>query len=86
MRNVKNVALVIAATGGILFAAMGPASADTKVGGDNFPILSNFNNLEWDDSPFCGFQIKTEDSKQKTSCPVVHQENSTGSKVVIINE
>jgi hypothetical protein len=85
MRNVKRAALVVAATGGILFAAVGPASAATHIGGDYIPVLSNFNELDWEDSPFCGIQIKTKDTKQETSCPVVHLENSPYSKVVIFN-
>lgn len=46
-------------------------------------MLSNFNQLDWEDSPFCGTQIKTENSQQKTSCPVAHLENSPNSKVAI---
>ncbi|MER5916131.1 hypothetical protein ABT124_38385 [Streptomyces sp. NPDC001982] len=51
--------------------------------GDNIPVLSNINQLNWDDSPFCGIQVKTKHSKQKTSCPVVHNEGSTNSPVYI---
>ncbi|MEU6808970.1 hypothetical protein ABZ920_08180 [Streptomyces sp. NPDC046831] len=84
MRNVQKIAAVAAATCGILFAGIGGASAATGNEGDNIPVLSNINTLNWDDSPFCGIQIKTRDSSQKTSCPVVHNEGSTNSPVYII--
>ncbi|MFA3842797.1 hypothetical protein [Streptomyces aureus] len=85
MRNVQKIAAVAVATCGILFAGIGGASADTrKDGGDNIPVLSNINTLNWDDSPFCGIQVKTKDSEQKTSCPVVHNEGSHHSPVYII--
>ncbi|MFB7916648.1 hypothetical protein [Streptomyces sp. NPDC056061] len=86
VRNVQKIAAVAVATCGILFAGIGGASADTKNDhkGDNIPVLSYINELDWDESPFCGIQIKTEDSKQKTSCPVVHQEHPHDSPVYII--
>ncbi|GAB2795730.1 hypothetical protein GCM10027073_29640 [Streptomyces chlorus] len=84
MRNVQKIAAVTVATCGILFAGIGGASAATGNGGDNIPVLSNINTLNWDDSPFCGIQVKTQDSKQKTSCPVVHNEGSSNSPVYII--
>ncbi|WP_328891611.1 hypothetical protein [Streptomyces sp. NBC_00316] len=84
MRNVQKIAAVTVATCGILFAGIGVASADTGNGGDNIPVLSNFNQLDWDDSPFCGIQVKTKDSKQETNCPVVHNEGSYKSPVYII--
>jgi hypothetical protein len=90
MRNAKKIALVAAATCGILFAGVGAASADSQgkgdnqSKGDNIPVISNFKQLDWEDSPFCGTQIKTEDSKQEVSCPVAHLENSPNSKVIII--
>ena len=84
MRNVQKIAAVAVATCGILFAGIGGASADTGKGGDNVPVLSNINQLDWDDSPFCGIQVKTENSQQKTSCPVVHNEGSSNSPVYII--
>ncbi|MGQ4417502.1 hypothetical protein ACN6LA_003734 [Streptomyces sp. SAS_269] len=46
------------ATCGILFAGIGAASADTGNEGDNIPVLSNINTLNWDDSPFCGIQLR----------------------------
>ena len=84
MRNVQKLAAVAVATCGILFAGIGGASADTRGGGDNIPVLSNINTLNWDDSPFCGIQVKTKDSEQKTSCPVVHNEGSHHSPVYIV--
>ncbi|MFF2651836.1 hypothetical protein [Streptomyces sp. NPDC058045] len=89
MRNVQKIAAVAAATCGILFAGIGAANADARTGGDNgkgdnIPVLSNFKQLQWDDSPFCGIQVKTKDSAQKTSCPVVHNEGSTKSPVYIL--
>jgi hypothetical protein len=89
MRNVQKIAAVAVATCGILFAGIGGASADPRNGddnnkGDNIPVLSNINQLNWDESPFCGIQVKTKDSKQKTSCPVVHQENPSNSPVYIV--
>ncbi|MFF2201329.1 hypothetical protein [Streptomyces sp. NPDC058145] len=84
MRNVQKIAAVAVATCGILFAGIGGASADTGNEGDNIPVLSNINTLNWDDSPFCGIQVKTKDSEQKTSCPVVHNEGSSNSPVYII--
>ncbi|PWI07355.1 hypothetical protein DIZ27_28270 [Streptomyces sp. NWU339] len=84
MRNVQKIAAVTVATCGILFAGIGGASAATGNGGDNIPVLSNINTLNWDDSPFCGIQVKTKDSEQKTSCPVVHNEGSSNSPVYII--
>ncbi|MGV9250608.1 hypothetical protein [Streptomyces sp. NPDC003697] len=84
MRNVQKIAAVAAATCGILFAGIGGASASTGREGDNIPVLSNINTLNWDDSPFCGIQVKTDDSKQKTSCPVVHNEGSSNSPVYIV--
>lgn len=86
MRTVQKIAAVAAATCGILFAGIGVASADPKDngGGDNIPVLSNINKLNWDDSPFCGIQVKTKDSEQETSCPVVHNEGSSKSPVYIL--
>ncbi|MEU6771810.1 hypothetical protein [Streptomyces sp. NPDC046759] len=89
MRNVQKIAAVAVATCGILFAGIGGASADPRnggdnSGGDNIPVLSNIDQLNWDDSPFCGIQVKTDHSEQKTSCPVVHNEGSTNSPVYII--
>ncbi|MFE4677735.1 hypothetical protein [Streptomyces sp. NPDC056723] len=84
MRNVQKLAAVAVATCGILFAGIGGASADTGNGGDNIPVLSNINTLNWDDSPFCGIQVKTKHSEQKTSCPVVHNEGSSYSPVYIV--
>ncbi|MFI9605384.1 hypothetical protein ACIHCX_37185 [Streptomyces sp. NPDC052043] len=88
MRNVQKLATVAVATCGILFAGIGGASADTRNGddneGDNIPVLSDIHHLDWDHSPFCGIQINTEDSKQKTSCPAVHQENTSDSPVYIV--
>ncbi|MFL4904175.1 hypothetical protein ACJ6WF_13570 [Streptomyces sp. MMS24-I2-30] len=84
MRNFQKIAAVAAATCGILFAGIGEASADTGSGGDNIPVLSNINTLNWDDSPFCGIQVKTEGSEQETSCPVVHNEGSSNSPVYIV--
>jgi hypothetical protein len=87
MTNVKKIALVVAATGGLLFAGVGAASAgEHKGGGDYFPIISNFEELDWEDSPFCGIQIKTEDSKQKVSCPVAHLEDSDENDVLIVTD
>ncbi|MFE7430444.1 hypothetical protein [Streptomyces sp. NPDC057545] len=88
MRNVKKIAAVAVATCGILFAGIGGASADTRNGeddhqGDNIPVLSFINELNWDESPFCGIQVKTEESQQQTSCPVVHQEQPNDSPVYI---
>ncbi|MFF0447524.1 hypothetical protein ACFYT4_14140 [Streptomyces sp. NPDC004609] len=84
MRTVQKIASVAVATCGILLAGVTGASAAPSDGGDNIPVLSNINKLNWDDSPFCGIQVKTEDSKQKTSCPVVHNEGSSNSPVYII--
>ncbi|MFF3734683.1 hypothetical protein ACFYXM_31460 [Streptomyces sp. NPDC002476] len=86
MRNVQKIAAVAVATCGILVAGIGGASAGGRDGhkGDNIPVLSNINELNWDESPFCGIQIKTEESKQKTSCPVVHQEHPDNSPVYIV--
>ncbi|PWI04525.1 hypothetical protein DIZ27_44830 [Streptomyces sp. NWU339] len=84
MRNVQKIAVVAAAACGILFAGVGGASADARGEGDNIPVLSNINTLNWDDSPFCGIQVKTKDSEQKTSCPVVHNEGSSDSPVYIV--
>ncbi|MFI9624454.1 hypothetical protein [Streptomyces sp. NPDC052042] len=87
MRNVKKIAAVAAATCGILFAGVGEASAAPRgVGGDNIPVLSNFNQLDWDNSPFCGIQIKNQNTEQETSCPVVHLENSPNSGVVVFTD
>ncbi|TQK98167.1 hypothetical protein FB563_3183 [Streptomyces puniciscabiei] len=47
-------------------------------------MLSNINQLNWDDSPFCGVQVKTNNTAQKTSCPVVHNEGSSNSPVYIL--
>ncbi|MER5598606.1 hypothetical protein [Streptomyces sp. NPDC002265] len=86
MRTVRKIAAVAAATCGILFAGIGVASADPQDngGGDNIPVLSNINQMDWDDSPFCGVQVKTKETEQKTSCPVVHNEGSSHSPVYII--
>ncbi|MGV9350820.1 hypothetical protein ACWDSD_40010 [Streptomyces spiralis] len=86
MRTVQKIAAVAAATCGILFAGIGVASASPEDNGgwDNIPVLSNINQMEWDDSPFCGVQVKTKDTEQKTSCVVVHNEGSTNSPVYII--
>ncbi|MEU3658109.1 hypothetical protein AB0E67_36370 [Streptomyces sp. NPDC032161] len=87
MRNVQKIAAVAAATCGILFAGIGGASADTRNAdnqGDSIPVLSYINQLDWDESPFCGIQVKTEHSEQKTSCPVVHQEHPDNSPVYIV--
>ncbi|MFF8912437.1 hypothetical protein ACF08M_03730 [Streptomyces sp. NPDC015032] len=84
--NVKKIAVVAAATCGILFAGVGGASADTRGDGDNIHVLSNFKHLDWDNSPFCGIQIKTEESSQETSCPVAHMENSPGGKIILFND
>ncbi|MEW2257108.1 hypothetical protein [Streptomyces sp. NPDC047869] len=86
MRTVQKIAAVAAATFGILSAGVGVASAapQDNGGGDNIPVLSNINTLDWDDSPFCGVQVKTNDTEQKTSCPVVHNEGSSNSPVYII--
>ena len=84
MRTVQKTAAVAVATCGILLAGIGGASAAPRDGGDNIPVLSNFKKLDWDDSPFCGIQIKTKHSKQKTSCPVVHNEGSSNSPVYIV--
>ncbi|MEU9763226.1 hypothetical protein [Streptomyces sp. NPDC047985] len=81
MRNVKKIAVVAAATCGILFAGVGGASAAPSVDGDNISVLSHFNQLDWDNSPFCGIQIKTEFTWQETSCPVAHLEDSADSNV-----
>jgi hypothetical protein len=86
VRNVKKIAVVAAATCGILFAGVGGASADSRGEGDNIPVLSNFNQLDWEDSPFCGTQIKTQNTAQKTSCPVAHLENSPNSTVIIFTD
>ncbi|MFF0729769.1 hypothetical protein [Streptomyces sp. NPDC004134] len=72
------------ATCGILSAGIGGASAAAGNGGDDIPVFSYIETLEWDDSPFCGTQIKTKDSEQETSCPVVHNEGSSDSPVYII--
>ncbi|MEU3220371.1 hypothetical protein [Streptomyces sp. NPDC006971] len=89
MRNVQKIAAVAVATCGILFAGIGGASADTRNveaehEGDHIPVLSYINELNWDDSPFCGIQVKTENSAQQTSCPVVHQEHPDHSPVYIV--
>ncbi|MEV6590950.1 hypothetical protein [Streptomyces acidicola] len=84
MRTVQKIAAVAVATGGILLAGIGGASAAPSGGGDNIPVLSNIQTLNWDDSPFCGIQVKTQNSQQKTSCPVVHNEGSTNSPVYIV--
>lgn len=84
MRTVQKIAGVTVATCGILLAGIGVASAAPGDGGDNIPVLSNINTLNWDDSPFCGIQVKTKTSEQKTSCPVVHNEGSSDSPVYII--
>ncbi|MER6499906.1 hypothetical protein ABT218_11025 [Streptomyces sp. NPDC001455] len=87
MRNVQKIAAVAVATCGILFAGIGGASADTRNAegeGDNIPVLSFINELNWDESPFCGIQVKTEESAQQTSCPVVHQEHPDNSPVYIV--
>ncbi|MEU9762144.1 hypothetical protein [Streptomyces sp. NPDC047985] len=83
MRNVKKIAVVAAATCGILFAGVGGASA-APGDGDNIPVLSKFNHLDWEDSPFCGLQINTQYTAQETSCPVAHLENSPFSAVFIM--
>ncbi|MQY36064.1 hypothetical protein SRB17_40610 [Streptomyces sp. RB17] len=85
MRTVRKIAAVATATCGILFAGIGVASAcpQDNGGGDNIPVLSNINTMNWDDSPFCGVQVKTKDTQQKTSCVVVHNEGSTNSPVYI---
>ncbi|MGW4029119.1 hypothetical protein ACWEFL_07325 [Streptomyces sp. NPDC004838] len=85
MRTVQRIAAVAAVTSGILLAGIGGASAapsDKK--GDDIPVLSNIKELNWDDSPFCGIQVKTKLSAQKTSCPVVHNEGSSHSPVYIL--
>ncbi|MBA2807411.1 MULTISPECIES: hypothetical protein [Streptomyces] len=84
MRTVQKIAGVAVATCGILLAGIGGASAAPSGGGDNIPVLSNIQTLNWDDSPFCGIQVKTQHSQQKTSCPVVHNEGSTNSPVYIV--
>ena len=84
MRNIKKISLVVAATGGLLFAGVGAASAESKSEGDDIPVISNFEELDWEDSPFCGTQIKTKDSEQEVSCPVAHLENSPNSQVIIV--
>ncbi|MEV6164701.1 hypothetical protein AB0L71_22785 [Streptomyces sp. NPDC052052] len=90
MKNVRKIAAVAVATCGILLAGIGGASADPRngmeehKGGDDIPVLSQFKYLDWDRSPFCGIQIKTEESKQKTSCPVVHQEQPYNSPIYIV--
>ncbi|MET7766102.1 hypothetical protein ABZS71_30455 [Streptomyces sp. NPDC005393] len=86
MKNVKKIAVVAVATCGILFAGAAGASATPGDNGDDIPVISNFNQLDWEDSPFCGTQIKTENSEQESSCPVAHLENSPNSTVVIIND
>ncbi|MER6731332.1 hypothetical protein [Streptomyces puniciscabiei] len=86
MRTVQKIAGVAAATCGILVAGIGVAGACPQDNGegDNIPVLSNINQMNWDDSPFCGVQVKTNNTTQKTSCPVVHNEGSSNSPVYIL--
>ncbi|MGW2183388.1 hypothetical protein ACWCXX_36195 [Streptomyces sp. NPDC001732] len=86
MRNFTKIAAVAMATCGILFAGVGGASAASSGNGDNISVLSKFNQLDWDNSPFCGFQIKAQATAQETSCPVAHLENSPHSAIIIFNK
>ncbi|WP_326794568.1 hypothetical protein OG946_02815 [Streptomyces sp. NBC_01808] len=85
MRNVRKIAGVAMATCGILFATVGVAGASNGKGteANNIPVLSNIDEFDWENSPFCGFQIKTKETAQETSCPVVTLENSPNSVVVL---
>ncbi|MEV7866774.1 hypothetical protein AB0P17_11860 [Streptomyces sp. NPDC088124] len=84
MRTVQKMAGVAVATCGILLAGIGGASAAPGDGGDNIPVLSEIKTLDWDDSPFCGIQVKTKESEQETSCSVVHNEGSSNSPVYVV--
>lgn len=90
MKNINKVAIGLVATSMLTIgsasmanASAGPYHPHHKSISNENPAFSYIKDMDWEDSPVCGFVTQSKEVKQQVVCPTVNVKNSPYSLVII---